>query len=304
MEWSSNTKKYIYGPGIDNPVAMINVSGANETWYYYYADALGSIRLLSDAGGAIVESYTYLAFGQPTVMTNAGTDGNWLTEDGTTINTSAVGNPYLFTARRWDFYTQLYYYRFRDYSPLIGRFLQPDPLGYIDGLNLYAYCANNPVNYVDPWGLYGDGMEKSVDEGTWNPNVLPGHSDFGDGWKNGFDYTKEDNDWRTSPTHPLGSPKNHFRPRYDVERELIDAVERGDKERFERLMHQGQDTFSHYDKGYRWPSTLGHLFGGHESDYPYDKNGNYNKAFRDADRWTRNWERRWNDAREKEKKGS
>lgn len=51
---------------------MINVSGTNETWYYYYADALGSIRLLSDASGAIVESYTYLAFGQPTVMTNAG----------------------------------------------------------------------------------------------------------------------------------------------------------------------------------------------------------------------------------------
>jgi RHS repeat-associated protein len=86
-------------------------------------------------------------------MTHAGTDGNWLTEDGTTINTSAVGNPYLFTARRWDFYTQLYYYRFRDYSPLIGRFLQPDPLGYIDGMNMYAYCGNNPVNFVDPWGV-------------------------------------------------------------------------------------------------------------------------------------------------------
>jgi RHS repeat-associated protein len=141
---------------MDNPIAMINVSGTSQTWYYYYADALGSIRLLSDAGGAIVESYTYLAFGQPTVMTNAGTDGNWLTEDGTTINTSAVGNPYLFTARRWDFYTQLYYYRFRDYSPLIGRFLQPDPLGYIDGLNLYAYVNNNPLNWLDPWGLAKD----------------------------------------------------------------------------------------------------------------------------------------------------
>jgi RHS repeat-associated protein len=141
---------------MDNPIAMINVSGTSQTWYYYYADALGSIRLLSDAGGAIVESYTYLAFGQPTVMTNAGTDGNWLTEDGTTINTSAVGNPYLFTARRWDFYTQLYYYRFRDYSPLIGRFLQPDPLGYIDSLNLYAYCGNNPLNWIDPWGLCKD----------------------------------------------------------------------------------------------------------------------------------------------------
>jgi hypothetical protein len=52
----SLTKKYIYGPGLDNPAAMINVSGTSQTWYYYYADALGSIRLLSDAGGAIVET--------------------------------------------------------------------------------------------------------------------------------------------------------------------------------------------------------------------------------------------------------
>ena len=44
-------KKYIYGPGIDNPAAMIHVSGVSETWYYYYADALGSIRLMSDAAG-------------------------------------------------------------------------------------------------------------------------------------------------------------------------------------------------------------------------------------------------------------
>ena len=44
-------RKYIYGPGMDNPVAMINVSGTTETWYYYYADALDSIRLLSDAAG-------------------------------------------------------------------------------------------------------------------------------------------------------------------------------------------------------------------------------------------------------------
>jgi hypothetical protein len=36
-------KKYIYGPGMDRPVAMINVSGTSQTWYYYYADALGSM---------------------------------------------------------------------------------------------------------------------------------------------------------------------------------------------------------------------------------------------------------------------
>jgi RHS repeat-associated protein len=149
----SLAKKYIYGPGMDSPAAMINVSGVSETWYYYYADALGSIRLMSNAGGAIVESYAYDVFGRPRVMTSAGADGNWLTEDVATYNYSSIGNPYLFTGRRWDSVAGLYYYRFRDFSPDLGRFLQPDPLGYIDGMNLYAYVNNNPLNWIDPWGL-------------------------------------------------------------------------------------------------------------------------------------------------------
>lgn len=153
-ENGSLTKKYIYGPGIDNPVAMINVSGTSESWYYYYKDVLGSIRLITNASGAIVESYTYDPYGRPRVMTSAYIDGNWLTEDADTSQTSAIGNRLMFTARDWDSYTGLYYYRFRDYSPILGRFLQPDPAKYIDGMNLYAYCGNNPINFRDPYGLF------------------------------------------------------------------------------------------------------------------------------------------------------
>ena len=64
-----------------------------------------------------------------------------------------MGNPYGFTGRRLDEETGLYYYRARYYSPKLGRFLQTDPLGYYDSTNLYQYCLNNPVNYLDPWGL-------------------------------------------------------------------------------------------------------------------------------------------------------
>ena len=39
------------------------------------------------------------------------------------------------------------------YSPEIGRFLQPDPIGYADSMNLYQYCGNNPIKYIDPYGL-------------------------------------------------------------------------------------------------------------------------------------------------------
>jgi len=63
-----------------------------------------------------------------------------------------VGNPYYFTSRQYDPETGLYYYRERHYSPIIGRFLQVDPLR-IDDENPYTYCYNDPVNWVDPYGL-------------------------------------------------------------------------------------------------------------------------------------------------------
>ncbi|MFM0079923.1 RHS repeat-associated core domain-containing protein [Paraburkholderia sediminicola] len=49
-------------------------------------------------------------------------------------------------------YLGLYYYKARMYSPALGRFLQTDPVGTADDLNLYAYVGNNPVNYTDPTG--------------------------------------------------------------------------------------------------------------------------------------------------------
>ena len=65
-----------------------------------------------------------------------------------------IGNPYMFTGRRFDLETGLYYYRARYYNPQIGRFLQTDPIGYSNGINWYAYCGNNSTNMVDPSGLY------------------------------------------------------------------------------------------------------------------------------------------------------
>ncbi|MCK4886133.1 MAG: hypothetical protein KAS96_02030 [Planctomycetes bacterium] len=134
-EYENNVlaRKFIYGSGIDEPICMIDVSDGNEIYYYHF-DGLGSVVALSDVNNVIVESYSYDVFGKPDT-------------------TSSVGNPYMFTARRLDSETANYYYRARIYDPNIGRFLQPDPIGYDDGLNMYAYVGNNPVNFFDPFGL-------------------------------------------------------------------------------------------------------------------------------------------------------
>ena len=135
-EYDGNNKllrKYIYGPGIDQPVCMIEVADSNAVYYYHY-DALGSVVALSDGNGDTVQTYEYSVFGQV-----AAEDPNH-------------PNPYMFTGRRFDIEIGLYYNRARYYNPFTGRFLQTDPAS--QGMNLYSYCGNNALNLLDPSGQW------------------------------------------------------------------------------------------------------------------------------------------------------
>jgi len=114
---------------------MIDVADNNAAYYYHF-DGLGSVVALSNSNGDSCQSYEYSAYGQV-----AASDPNF------------IANPYMFTGRRFDIETGLYYYRARYYNPHIGRFMQTDPVGYDDGINWYAYCGNNPVGRIDPSGL-------------------------------------------------------------------------------------------------------------------------------------------------------
>lgn len=135
---SGTVSSYVYGTWIDD---VLRMDKAGEV-FYYHKNALGSVTALSDRVGQVLEYYEYDPFGAVTFLDAAFEE----------IAESTVDNPYLFTGRRWDKEIGLYYYRNRHYDPEHGRFLQRDPLGYVDGMGLYEYVMGNPVLYIDVFG--------------------------------------------------------------------------------------------------------------------------------------------------------
>jgi RHS repeat-associated protein len=134
-------RRYVYGPGIDEPICMKTASSA----YYYHFDALGSAIALTGSNGQKVETYAYSPYGKVS-------------------QPSSLGNPYLYTGREYDGETGLYYYRARYYHLEIGRFSQVDPIRYAGGLHLYSYVNNSPVNFIDPMGMEAEEDQYSDEE--------------------------------------------------------------------------------------------------------------------------------------------
>ena len=140
-ELGAVTAQYVYGAGIDEILLMRR--GGQD--YLFHEDDLGSIVAVTNSAGALVEQYRYDHFGSVSMFNGLGG----------AIGASAIGNPWLYTGRQLDPETGLYHNRRRFLDPDTGRFLSRDPLGMLDGMNLYAYVNNNPINFIDPFGLEG-----------------------------------------------------------------------------------------------------------------------------------------------------
>ena len=116
--------------------------------YYYAHDHLYSPAALIDSSGTVLERYEYDAYGNCSIL-----EPNFAPDpDGK----SDYGNNYLFTGRRLDILDssslKIQYNRNRYYDYYTGRWLTHDPLGYVDGMNLYEYVRSNPVIRADAQG--------------------------------------------------------------------------------------------------------------------------------------------------------
>ena len=124
-------RRYVHGPGVDEPLVWYEgTTTTNKTWLYQ--DQLGSVIGTANSAGTSTAIHSYGPYGEPNIATG--------------IRFRYTGQPVLGSLN-------LYYYKARFYSPALGRFLQTDPIGIADDLNLYAYVGNNPINFNDPSGL-------------------------------------------------------------------------------------------------------------------------------------------------------
>ena len=130
---------------------------------FYLHDHLYSPAVMAGWGGFVggtKEYYEYDAYGKPLFYTYPGPDYIWFTEDDYDYiydDCSAYGTNYLFTGREVDCLygdtLKIQYNRNRYLDYYTGRWMQQDPLGYINGLNLYIYVKNNPIRFLDSFGL-------------------------------------------------------------------------------------------------------------------------------------------------------
>ena len=128
-------RSYVYEPGTFRPLALLQGEGESAEPIYYQLDHLGTPQELTSAGGQILWSVKYRAYGSLAK-----------------VEVAEIDNPLRFQGQYFDAETGLHYNRHRYYNPGTGSFLTPDPIKLAGGLNNYQY-VKNPIEFVDPLGL-------------------------------------------------------------------------------------------------------------------------------------------------------
>jgi len=223
----------------------------DETVYYLLTDHLGSVDVVLDEGGNVVERRDYLPYGSARAEVK---------EPGAPETTQG------FTGKELDDETGLQYYGARYYDPLIGRFVSMDPVVKDEGskpladvlpnpqaLNAYSYVTNNPLKFVDPTGMYKEDVHYDM---TYFVAMVAGLSDYQSRAVAYYDQMTDR--WSGSmpgdKRRPIESARNyvngtteyyHFASRYDAKRRISDAIAARSLSYFGMSLHTLQDTYSH-----------------------------------------------------------
>ena len=160
--WNNNIFVFIYDEN-GSPIGINYTSAENNALdyfvsYYFEKNLQGDIVAIYNSSGTKVGTYTYDAWGNvtQTYLTTNNTDKH-------IVNS----NPFRYRGYYYDSDTRLYYLQTRYYDPANGRFLNGDSALYSNmlGFNLFAYCYNNPINYMDPYG------ESATAVATWTASA-------------------------------------------------------------------------------------------------------------------------------------
>lgn len=160
---NSLLRRYVPGAAPDETLVWLEGTGTTDR-RWLMTDARGSVIGVTNASGAVTNINKYDAYGAPA----AGNTGR-----------------FQFTGQMWIPEIGLHHYKARFYNSALGRFMQTDPIGLADGMNVYAYVGNDPVNFRDPSGL----ARRCTTSTRWRTDLKIVNGHWTGGWQ---EYTTVD----------------------------------------------------------------------------------------------------------------